>query len=65
MKDPTEIICNCRGVHRGEIAEAVRRGGLKTIDEVSRAVGAGWDCGACHEDIQAILEEVNGTSAAN
>ena len=60
MPNPDEIICNCRAVTRAGIETAVRRQGLKTIEEVSRATGAGWDCGACHEDIQAILDEING-----
>ncbi len=55
-----EIICHCMDVTRGDIINAIKEKGLKTIDEVGEATEAGTGCGGCHDDIQAILDEVNG-----
>lgn len=58
--DRNETICNCFGVTRGEIMDAIKQKGLKTTEEVSEATDAGTGCGGCVEDIQKILDEVNG-----
>ena len=55
-----EIICNCNQITRGEIVEAIKSKSLKTVEEVGEATGAGTVCGACQDDIQAILDEING-----
>lgn len=55
-----EIICNCNDISRGEIIKAIKEKGLKTVDEVGDATTAGTVCGGCQDDIQAILDEING-----
>lgn len=54
-----EIICNCNDISRGEIIQAIKEKGLKTVDEVGDATSAGTICGACQDDIQEILDEIN------
>lgn len=58
--DREEIICNCMEITRGEIEDAIKSGGLKTIEEVGEATEAGTVCGSCHDDIEDILKEING-----
>jgi len=55
-----EIICNCNEITRGEIIKAINDKGLKTVEEVGEATEAGTVCGACQDDIQEILDEING-----
>ncbi len=54
-----EQICNCMGVSRGEIMDAIKAGGLKTVEEVGEATAAGTGCGGCQPLIQEILDEMN------
>lgn len=58
--DRNEIICNCMGVSRGDIEDAIRTKGLKTAEEVSNATDAGTGCGGCVGLIEEILKEING-----
>ena len=58
--DREEIICNCMQVTRGEIIDAIKAKGLKTIEEVGDETSAGTGCGGCHDKIQEILDEING-----
>lgn len=55
-----EIICNCNEIYRSEIVNAINEKGLKTVEEVGEVTGAGTICGGCIDDIQAILNEING-----
>ncbi len=55
-----EIICNCNEIYKSEIVAAIKEKGLKTVEEVGEATGAGTICGGCLDDIQAVLDEVNG-----
>lgn len=55
-----EIICTCMGVDKGTIVEAIKTNNLKTVEEVGEATDAGTVCGGCQDDIQKILNEVNG-----
>ena len=43
---------------RGE--NAIREKGLKTVEEVGEVTNAGTGCGGCQEQIQEILDEING-----
>ena len=54
------IICLCFEVSREEIENAIREKGLKTVEEVGEATNAGTGCGGCQEQIQEILDEING-----
>ncbi|MDR3235722.1 MAG: (2Fe-2S)-binding protein [Prevotellaceae bacterium] len=58
--DREEIICHCMSVSRGVIEDAIKADGLKTVDEVGNATGAGTGCGGCQDTIQEILDEING-----
>lgn len=59
MKD-NEIVCNCMGVTRGEIVKAIKEKHLETVEQVGEITDAGTGCGGCQDDIQAILDEING-----
>lgn len=56
----SEIICHCFEVSREEIENAIREKGLKTVEEVGKVTNAGTGCGGCQEQIQEILDEING-----
>ena len=56
----SEIICHCFEVSREEIENAIREKGLKTVEEGGEATNAGTGCGGCQEQIQEILDEING-----
>ena len=60
MEDNDLLICNCMGVTRGEIIDAIKTKDLVTVEEVKDETEAGTGCGSCIEDIEAILKEVNG-----
>lgn len=47
-------------VRRQEIEKAIKSNGLTDLDEVGDVTEAGTDCGACHDDIDSILFQVNG-----
>lgn len=55
-----DIVCNCMQITKGEIIEAIKAGNLTSIDEVGEESEAGTVCGTCHDDIEDILNEVNG-----
>lgn len=57
--DRSEIICDCFDVSRGEIVDAIKAKGLKTVDEVGEVTNAGTGCGGCQDKIQEILDEIN------
>jgi bacterioferritin-associated ferredoxin len=48
-------VCICLAVTDREVTEAIDRG-ADSIAAVTRACGAGGDCGACHETIQQIID---------
>ena len=56
----SEIICHCFEVSREGIENAIREKGLKTVEEVGEVTNAGTGCGGCQEQIQEILDEING-----
>ena len=53
--DYGKLLCRCRGISRGEVLEAIRRGAV-TVDGVKRRVGAGM--GRCQGSwcMQSVLE---------
>jgi NAD(P)H-nitrite reductase large subunit len=59
-EDRNELICICMDVRKITIEDAVRNKNLTSIEEIGTATEAGTNCGACHEDLQEILEKVNG-----
>ena len=56
----SEIISHCFDESREEIDNEIREKGLKTVEEVGEATNAGTGCGGCQEQIQEILDEING-----
>ena len=48
-------ICNCNGVSKGKIAEAVEDGNV-TLQEVCSATRAGTGCGTCKTQVQAVVD---------
>ena len=58
-RDYGETVCQCEGVTKGEIMEAIARG-ARSVDGVKRRVGSGMGrCqgGRCGVEIAAILRE--------
>jgi len=58
--DNDDLVCNCMGITRGEIIEAIKTKGLIMLEEVREETEAGTGCGSCLEDIESILKEING-----
>jgi NAD(P)H-nitrite reductase len=52
-------ICHCNGIMKSEIVQAIKEKGLKSVEEVGEATGAGTICGGCIPDIEDILKDVN------
>ena len=48
-------VCVCLAVTDQEVTAAIE-GGAETRQEVTRACGAGGDCGACHDMIEDMLD---------
>jgi ferredoxin-nitrate reductase len=53
--DPDALICSCNAVRSGTIEEAIARGGLTTLAQVSNATRAATGCGSCARDVEALL----------
>ncbi|MGH7299487.1 MAG: (2Fe-2S)-binding protein [Candidatus Rokuibacteriota bacterium] len=49
------ILCLCRGVSDHAVNAAIAAG-ASTIDQVERTCGAGGDCGACGDLLEALVE---------
>lgn len=49
-------VCVCLAVSQSEV-EAAIEGGASTREAVTRACGAGGDCGACHGMIATMIED--------
>jgi NAD(P)H-nitrite reductase large subunit len=54
ISDATQI-CNCNGVTKAQIIEAVLQG-ARTVRNVSEATRACTGCGSCRPEVQAIVE---------
>jgi len=46
-------------VYKKEVADAIIKKNLKTIEEVGKAIGIGTACKECREKIELILKEIN------
>lgn len=51
------IICTCQDVDYDTIKKAIQDG-AKTVDDIMEATGAGTVCGACIDEIEEIIQEV-------
>lgn len=54
------VICTCLDMCRSEIVEGIKTHGCKTIEDIGDAIEAGAVCGSCHDDLQELLDEING-----
>ena len=59
-EDP--MICGCNDVYKIEIAAEIKQKGLRNIEQVENEfyLSTGTYCGACREEVQEIMNEVNG-----
>jgi assimilatory nitrate reductase catalytic subunit len=48
-------LCACLGIGEGRIRQAIREGGLVSIEAVGERLGAGTGCGSCIPELQALL----------
>ena len=55
------LVCRCYRVHDGVIRQAIADGRLTTVEQVTEATGAAGGCGSCFEEVQAIVDSMNGT----
>ncbi|MEH7117492.1 nitrite reductase large subunit NirB [Neobacillus vireti] len=51
----SEIVCNCNGVSKGAIMEAVQKEGLTTVEQVKRCTKASGSCGGCKPLVTELL----------
>lgn len=58
--DFDDLVCNCMGITKSEIVEAIKTKGLVTLEEIREETDAGTGCGSCIENIEDILKEING-----
>jgi NifU-like protein len=58
MSDP--LVCRCYQVAQQEILDAIRDGDLRTVEEVTAKTNAAGGCSSCYDDVQALLDRVNG-----
>ena len=57
------IVCHCFSVTEGEIRKVIRENHLTTVEQVTHFTKAGGGCGGCRDDLQAILDDMNGQQA--
>lgn len=55
----SEVICNCNGVSKGAIMDAVQHDGLSTFAEVKQCTKASSSCGSCKSLVCDLLEYIN------
>lgn len=48
-------VCVCLAVTDKEVETAIDEG-AETLEQVTRACGAGGDCGSCHEMIEQLID---------
>ncbi len=54
------VICSCNDIYKSQIVDAIKNNGLTTVEQVGEITTAGTVCGQCLDDIQNILDEING-----
>ncbi|QGQ48429.1 nitrite reductase large subunit NirB [Metabacillus sediminilitoris] len=55
----TEIICNCNGVSKGAIMEAVQQKELTTVEQVKQCTKASGSCGGCKSVVSDLLHYIH------
>lgn len=63
--DTGPLVCSCFSVGRNQIRAAITRGGLATVEEIGKTLGAGTNCGSCRAEIGAILAECGAAAVAS
>jgi len=58
------ILCICQSVSDREVDAAIRSG-AHSVAAVSRACGAGTDCGCCHRMIERRIDRACGNDCAD
>jgi nitrite reductase (NADH) large subunit len=58
-----EQVCDCNGVSKGCIAQAISAKGLTTLDAVRAHTKASSSCGSCTAKVEAILAHMGGAVA--
>lgn len=58
----SRVICKCFNVTEDKIRKVVKQNHLTTVDQVTNYTKAGGACGHCKQDIQKLLDEINGTT---
>jgi bacterioferritin-associated ferredoxin len=51
------FVCSCNAVS-DRVVKATVAAGAHTVDDVSRACGAGASCGGCWPALQALIDEL-------
>lgn len=51
-----ELVCGCNGVTKGMIVDAIKAGGLTTLEEVAAKTNASRSCGRCKPLVADILQ---------
>uniref|UniRef100_UPI0013C358CD nitrite reductase large subunit NirB n=1 Tax=Aeribacillus pallidus TaxID=33936 RepID=UPI0013C358CD len=54
----SEMVCNCNGVTKGAIIEAIQKGGLKTVEQVKQCTKASSSCGGCKPLVLDLLSYI-------
>ena len=49
-------ICNCNGVSKRQIADAIQNGGCQSVSKVGSCTRAGLGCGSCKSLVAQLLE---------
>ncbi|WP_337173265.1 nitrite reductase large subunit NirB [Paludisphaera sp.] len=49
-------VCSCNNVTENQVREAIRSGGLSTLDQVKTCSGAGTGCGGCLPRVSGLLK---------
>jgi NifU-like protein len=57
-EDHSKLVCRCFGVTEDKIRRVVRENNLKTVEQVTHYCKAGGGCGACHSEIEDIIDDV-------
>jgi len=55
-----KVVCTCFGVTENEIERVVRENDLSTVEDVTNYCKAGGGCGGCKDEIEKIIERVQG-----
>lgn len=58
------IVCHCFEVTEGTIRDVIKNNHLTAVEQVTHYCKAGGGCGGCRDDIQAILDDINGKPKA-